>query len=624
MTPTKASPYVRTNRLVKLLAVLFAFSLIAAACGDDDGDASPDSPDSPDTTAPGPDPDGTTGGTLIWVHEQEPSDMHLDDPENNLSITSWILQSMIEGLYGVSSETTFIPELIDGPAEVVENDDGTVDVNYTLRDGLTWSDGEPLTARDVEFWWEILSEGCEMEDDGTIDDSAEGCVFLIGSRQGYDQITAFTVNSDTEFTITFASFFAGYPALFNRIYPEHAFGEGAGAADVNDMLREFIGADGNPIPSSGPMVFEQWDRGSRMTLVRNENYHGSASPEVSNTGVAYVDGVEIQFVADTDTQVNALLAGEAHVIFTQPQTQFERLADSPDFTVASSAGPVYEHWGFNLLNDHLAKPEVREAIAYALDKGEVIDGLYAPLFGDLLPREGLGNTYWMSNQPAYVDHQAQYDGAQIDEAQAKLEEAGYTQGSDGVYEHPEDGRLSLRVGTTGGNRLREDQLQIIQQQMADAGIEITIDNVPGSGYFSERVFASDAVAAATTQGAEGDPTIWDLTQFAWVGGPWPGSNTAAYRTGSGNNPYAFANPDFDAKSAECETIIDDDDRADCYNEADEYVTSLVNGPNGLAVIPLTQKPSFFGYLSSQLASAGIAPDANDAGPLVYIVDYQFR
>jgi peptide/nickel transport system substrate-binding protein len=46
---------------------------------------------------------------------------------------------------------------------------------------------------------------------------------------------------------------------------------------------------------------------------------------------------------------------------------------------------VYEHWGFNLLNPHLSKPEVREAIAYAIDKGEVLEGLYTPLFGDLLP-----------------------------------------------------------------------------------------------------------------------------------------------------------------------------------------------------------------------------------------------
>ena len=58
-----------------------------------------------------------------------------------------------------------------------------------------------------------------------------------------------------------------------------------------------------------------------------------------------------------------------------------------------------------------------------------------------------------------------------------LLEAGYVEGSDGVYEHPQDGRLSLRVGTTGGNKLREDQQQIIQQQLAQIGVDATIKMV---------------------------------------------------------------------------------------------------------------------------------------------------
>ena len=66
---------------------------------------------------------------------------------------------------------------------------------------------------------------------------------------------------------------------------------------------------------------------------------------------------------------------------------------------------MFEHWGFNLLNPHLAKPEVREALAYALNKPEVMELLYTPLYGDNLPAEGLGNVYWMSNQSAYEDHQ---------------------------------------------------------------------------------------------------------------------------------------------------------------------------------------------------------------------------
>lgn len=619
----------RESKLLRLLVLLFAFALVAAACGDSDDEGAAD--DTTDTTAAGEggagdEPvEGSEGGTLIWAHEQEPPDMHLDDPENNLTTTSWVLQALVEGLYGITADTQHFPELLVDEPEIVENDDGTVTLDFQLRDGLMWSDGEPLTTEDVQFTWDVIREGCETEADGSLaPEGGEGCVFLLGQRLGYDTITSFDVASDTEFSITFSEFFAGFRDLFLRLWPAHAFGGTADAATVNEALRTWTSPTGETLPSSGPMVFSRWDRGVSMELVRNDTYHGSQSPDVRNTGPAHVDGVRLNFVTDTDAQVNALLSGEATMIFTQPQTQFERLATNDQITVASLAGPVYEHWGFNLLNVHLGKPEVREAIAYALDKSEVIEGLYAPLFGDLLPIEGLGNTYWMTNQPAYEDHQSEYHGAQIEEAQAKLEAVGYTQGSDGVYEHPQDGRLSLRVGTTGGNKLREDQQQIIQQQLADAGIEIVIDNVPGSAYFTERVFSDAAVAASTTQGAEGDPNVWDITQFAWVGGPWPGSNTTAYTSGSGNNPYAFANPDFDEQARSCETMTEDQERAECYNTADKYVTTLEMGDDGLVVIPITQKPSFYAYSSEQLAQGAVSPDANNAGPLVNVVDYQFR
>ncbi|MEM8905805.1 MAG: hypothetical protein AAGF02_19040, partial [Actinomycetota bacterium] len=95
--------------LLRLLALLLAFGLVAAACGDSDDDSGDgetetteadagetgdgeetEATEAPEETAP-PAPDveaGATGGTLIWAHEQEPPDLHLDDPNNNLSITS--------------------------------------------------------------------------------------------------------------------------------------------------------------------------------------------------------------------------------------------------------------------------------------------------------------------------------------------------------------------------------------------------------------------------------------------------------------------------------------------------------------------------------------------------------
>jgi peptide/nickel transport system substrate-binding protein len=616
------------------LALLAGTALIAAACGDDDdgggagggtGTESTAESGASDTTgaAEGTQPagDGAEGGTLVWAHEQEPPDLHLDDPNNNLSIASWMIQGMWEGLYGVSSETTFFPELLAGEPEITENDDGSVAANFTLRDGLTWSDGDDLTADDVKFTYDVIMERGTEDADG---DGEMDFIYLIGDRTGYDTITSFEVTSPTEFTITWSAYFGGFPAIFERVMPSHVFT--GGAAEVNAALPEWQSPAGGPLPSSGPLVFESWEKGVKMNFVRNDNYHGSVSPDVTNTGIAHVDGVEIRFVADTDAQINALKAGEAQMIFTQPQTAFgEELTTDESFTIASLAGPVFEHWGLNLNNVHLAKVEVREALALAIDKGLVMEALYTPIFGDLLPANGLGNTYWMSNQPTYEDHQgdAGYGTGDIEAARAKLEEAGYVD-EGGVYTHPTDGPLTLRVGTTGGNRLREVQQQLLQEQLSEAGFDIQINNVEGGDYFSAQPFNEESLACANSGGAEGNCGLWEIAQFAWVGGPWPGSQSAAYRTGSGNNAYGYANEEFDAKADECDATVDEAESAACYNELDKYTTTLELDPEGgLFMIPLTQKPSFYAYSNTALSGAAVSPDADDAGPLVNVVDYQF-
>ena len=613
----------------RYLAVVAALAMVASACGGaEDADVDePSDDDTEETTEEEGEDDGDAvaagdycaeGGEaeLIWVHEQEPPDLHLDDPANNQSTTSWARQAMWEGIYGISSTTEFVPELLE--SESIEETDDGFRYTFTLRDGLQWSDGEPLTAQQVQDTFEIIMEGFDYE-------TGEGGVYLFGGRSaaGYTLINpdSWEVDGQT-YSFTTDEFYSGYQTWFDPIMPTHLLTD---AATANEALPEWE-LNGEVLPSSGPMIYAGRDRGVSMSMVRNEDYHGAnpQNSDLSNPGPACVTGLRINYVADTDAQINSLLAGEADVIMTQPQVAFgERIATDDNFTVASEAGPVYEHWGFNLNNVHLSDPEVREAVALAMDKSLVMTALYEPLFGDALPNEGLGNVYWLSNQTPYVDNagNAGYGRGDYDAAIAKLEGAGYEIGDDGIAEHPEKGRLTLRVGTTGGNQLRELQIQILQEQFRAGGVEIEIDNVPGGAYFNERPFSPEAMECSASGGESGDCTIWDLTQFAWVGGPWPGSGHNAFLSDSGNNPYGYQNPEFDAKAAECDATVDADDRADCYNELDAFVTTRTQDPNGLVVMPITQKPSFYAYSNQRLLRGAIAPDANQAGPVVYIVDF---
>ncbi|MGA1775313.1 MAG: ABC transporter substrate-binding protein, partial [Nitriliruptoraceae bacterium] len=191
-------------------AVLGATALILAACGADEAEDTAAPTTDGETAAEAPaglyDDCASQTGELVWAHEQEPPDMHLDDPSNNLTITAWIRAAMWEGLYGISEAGAYTPELLAGPATATENADGTVTIAYQLRDGLTWSDGTPLTSADVKHTYDVVMEGFDRE-------TGEGGVYLVGSRLGIRDILpdSWDLASDTEFSFTMEAFFAGWP-----------------------------------------------------------------------------------------------------------------------------------------------------------------------------------------------------------------------------------------------------------------------------------------------------------------------------------------------------------------------------------------------------------------------------
>lgn len=608
---------------LRFTAAASSLALIVTACA-----GGPDDPDDPEVgdeeTVEDEDiraDDYCAGGgtaRLRWAHEQEPKDMHVDDPANNLTATSWILQGVFEGLYGIDSAMAHTPELLAEEAEVEEGDDA-VTYSFTLRDDLRWSDGEPITGESVRGTYDII-----------VDDA-----FAHSSRADYDRIDPDSWQVDGQsFSFQTAEFFAGFKGLFSRLYPVHLIEDGAAA---NEVLRG-MEVGGQPLPASGPFRWVEWQPGRSVTLDRNDDYHGAHpdNDDVTNEGLPCVEGVDISFVADTSAQVNAVRGGEADLVVSQPQPVFSDLQDDPSVEAAPVVSAVLEHWSLNLHNLHLGDAEVREALAYAIDKDAVIAELYRPIYGDALPAEGSGSTYWLPGSETYIDHQgdAGYGQGDLRAAADLLEGAGYVRNTDDVYEHPERGPLSLRVASTGGNELRERQQQLLQSQLAESGFDIRIDNVPGTDHLTDQAFGPGNVACSVTQGDHGatvtlqngdeataDCDAIDIVQFAWVGGPWPGSQHVAYRTGSENNPHGYANPQVDALMERCDSTVDGAQRADCYHQIDRYVTTREIDPEGLVIIPLTVKPALYAYSTTTLQRAATVVDAHEAGPLVHGVDF---
>lgn len=575
---------------------------------------------------------GSVGGQLVLVTGEEPIDFHPHDPQTVLPVTGWVAQGALEGLTGVSTGLEYIPELLDRLPSI-DQEDGAVRARFELRPGLVWSDGQPLTARDVEFTYEAIMAIGPLTDrqgnpidangDGVTD---EGHPYQTDDRELYESIAELDVRSETEFEITWTAFHPGWLSAFDIVFPAHRFSADPpqAAAELDVGMRTWTDPAGERLPSSGPLAFGAYDPGDHLELERNPGYHGSVSPDAANRGAACIESVRIDFEPRLADRLAAMRDGGAHVLYGQPQLPYDELSQNERFTVAVTPGATYDHWGVNLLNPHLADPLVREALAFALDKEQVVSVLYRPIFGDTLPADGLYNSYFMPTQPAYEPHGLDYTGPNVEAARTKLTEAGYGPGDAGIMVHPDRGPLSLRVGTTGGDPIRELQQTIIQQQLAAAGFDIVIDNVAGSDYFARGPFSEPALSASLSGGAEGDSTVWDITQFAWVGGPWPGAQSDAYRSDSGFMPYGHVNGDFNARAGECDATIDEAERNRCYNELDLAATTLdgLSGDGGMFVFPITQRPDFYVYNNELLSAAAAAPDIDIGGPLVNVVDFK--
>ncbi len=588
--------------------------------GESADDGRTEEPNEGDESEPADDESGVPGfepapdDYLVWAHAVEPVGLSIIDPvDGGLYTTSWIREGLLEGLYRVNSEWEQVPELLADDATVAVNNNQSVSITYRLRSGLTWSDGQPLTAGDVEYTHRILMEGCLKEADGSaIDVSNEGCVYPMADRTGYDLVTSFSVADDTTFTVNMAAFYPDWRSLYSQVFAR-SFGDDASTVAAN---LETMTAGGRPLPSSGPLVLQNWADHS-MRLAVNERYHGSETAESS--GVA---GVQINFVSDPRSAVAEVGAGTADVAVVGSDLD---LLENLGPAVAAVGLPAveFEHLGLNLLNSHLGDPLIRQALVRAVDRPELAS-VYGDLVGQGVSADGVGNMFWLPGQAGYQDHQPDAVAADPTGAGELIEEAGYVRAGDGTYRHPERGTLFLRFLTNSGDSVRVALQERLIDQLTASGFEIRTDNRSGGAYLTEGPFSSEAMEASGSGGATGRSDIWDMVLFAWAGGPWPGLQSGAFRANSGANPYGYDSPEFDAESSRCDGLADDAERADCYQELDTFVTTLDRGENGLFVVPLVERPHILIYNPERLDEVPSIVDGPTGGPLPDVGGFSLR
>ena len=417
-----------------------------------------------------------------------------------------------------------LPTIENGLArrETLANGDIGMALDYEIQPGATWGDGTPVTTEDVLFSWEVGKHPLSG----------------VANRDFYERITAIDVHGPKRFTVHLDKLYYDYPARGDiTLLPAHL--ERAAFADPAEYrYRTLYDADPtNPGLYNGPYRIAEVVSGSHVVLVANDTWWGTP-PHFARIIVRVIENTAA-LEANLLSGAVDYVAGELGFSIDQALSFERRHGDA--FNILYKPGLIYEHIDLNLDNPILADRRVRRALMYAMDR----ESLVAQLFGGKQPvaNSNVNPLDWVNSDdvPIYT-----YDP---DRAAALLDAAGWTEIVDGIRRNKAGERLSLRLMTTAGNKIRELVEQVLQSQWKKVGIEITIKNEPARVFFGQTVARREYPAMA---------------MYAWLSSPESVPRTTlhsemiptAENNWSGQNGPGFVNAEMDALIEKTEIELD--------------------------------------------------------------------
>lgn len=458
--------------------------------------------------------------TVVIGMGQEPDRLY-----NSTMFVGTLAQNLVyDNLVGVDDRMTAFPALIadiptlenGGATFIGEGEDRALQVTFQLRDGVTWSDGTPLTSRDVKYMWELMmnpesgfATDLEAKYDRveTPDDRTVVFTFLSARAARAADPEQYADQRDPVIDPLY------YFGLFNNgfLYPSHKLAEIAGPnprtsttvtqIDSSDFARNPVG--------TGPYVLESWEAGTQLTFTARSD---------SWRGVPGIPTVVFRITPDKNTLISQLEAGEVDVITSDSLDagDSEVLDSLPNARGYYVTGTVWEHLTLNLDNEILRDKDVRQAIAYGLNRQELNDIV---LFGKgEVSHSQIPSWSWAYNPDVF---KYEYNP---DRANALLDLAGWDQhDSDGI--RMKNGkRLSLKYWSTP-SAFRPRNLPLVKEQLQQIGVELNIEFVPARVYFDAKASSPQSLSARQ----------FEVAEFAWVGGFDPGAD-AAFSNHSRNIP----------------------------------------------------------------------------------------
>jgi len=357
---------------------------------------------------------------------------------------SWVTGLMYPRLLSVGDDGSKQPELATGWGYVDETTGW-----YEIRDDMTWSDGRPLTADDVAWTMNAVKR-----------DAPSGT--FTGQLTNFESAEAVS-GTRVEIALTQPdSSVVEEIGFWGTIVPRHVFEPEGSVADFANA-----GGDDGWV-GAGPFVLTQVQVGQSYTLERHEDY-----PLVEG-GRAEAARVVYRVYPDINTEILALRSGEVDLIANSlPPAQVDRLADTDGVEVAEVTGLGYSHMTYNMDQPDLARTEVRQALAHAVDydairevvlQGQAVSTLSSPLMPVL--------TDYHDDSGTEYEHDPDLAGE-------LMESAGYVRGADGRFP------VSFRMIYPLQDPVTSQWAQLVQDGAAEAGITLDLQGTERNTYLAQ-------------------------------------------------------------------------------------------------------------------------------------------
>ncbi|HVM18634.1 MAG TPA: ABC transporter substrate-binding protein [Egibacteraceae bacterium] len=407
------------HSLARVLALLALLALVAAACAQG-GDGTTPPADDGATPAAGDDGEepAAEGQTLVFGTSADPvvlDGILVSDGESLRAI-----DQMFEGLVTLQPGGT---ELEPGLATEWEASDDGLEWTFTLREGVTFHDGEPFNAEavcfnfdrwynfegsfqnpDATYYWQTVFGG--FADGGPEGEGGEAATSLYESCEATDEYTA--VLRITEPSASFLPALALTNFTFGSPAALEEYGADEGEVGDDGVFRP-TGTYGTEHPTgTGPFRFVEWTRNDRLVMERNPDWWGDFEGNVET--------LIFRPIADNAARLQALQTGEIQGYDLVEPQDIETIDGNEDLQILDRPAFNIGYVGFNQDIEPFDNIAVRQAFAHAIDRQAIIDGFYA----------GRGEVAHQFMPPAlfgYADEVTEYE-YDPDRARQILEDAG--------------------------------------------------------------------------------------------------------------------------------------------------------------------------------------------------------